>query len=92
MGLARSEDIAVGAIAASVLSGRTVQASHPFGMTFRRSIVNGSQPVEIVDAPSARLPWLKSVGYFTQIVQYRTRVFVPAKGAGAVIGAILKVA
>jgi len=92
LGLARSEEMPVDAIAASVLSGRTVQVSHPFEMTFRRSIVNGKHRVEIVDAPAGRLPWLKSLGCFTEIIQYRTRVFVPANGAETVIGAILKAA
>lgn len=54
--------------------------------------MNGKHRVEIVDAPAGRLPWLKSLGCFTEIIQYRTRVFVPANGAETVIGAILKAA
>ena len=92
LGLARSEDMPVDAIASSVLSGRTVQVQRPFAMTFRRSIVNGKPRVEIVDAPAAQLPWLKGLGCFTEIIQYRTRVFVPANGAETVIGTILKAA
>lgn len=92
LGLARSDDMPVGAIASSVLSGRTVQVQRPFAMTFRRSIVNGKQRVEILDAPAAQLPWLKGLGCFTEIIQYRTRVFVPGNGAEEIIGAILKAA
>ena len=75
---------------ASVLSERSVQVSHPFGMTFKRSIVNGKHRVEIVDAPAAQLSWLKSLGCFTEIIQYRRQAFVPANCAETVIGAILK--
>jgi len=48
--------------------------------------------VEIVDAPASQLPWLKSLGCFTEIIAYRTRVFVPATDAETVLGRVLKIA
>ena len=92
LGLASPEDLPVDAIARSVLSGRSVEVTRPFAMTLRRSVVNGKPRVEIVDAPSAQLPWLKSLGCFTEIISYKTRVFVPANDAEAVLAKILKVA
>jgi len=62
----------------------------PFPMTIKRAIVNGNQRVEIVDAPVSQLPWLKSLGCFSEIIAYRTRVFVPARDAETVLGRVLK--
>ena len=92
LGLANPENLPVDAIARSVLSGRSVEVTRPFAMTLRRSLVNGKPRVEIVDAPSAQLPWLKSLGCFTEIISYKTRVFVPANDAEAVLAKILKAA
>jgi hypothetical protein len=66
--------------------------TRPFAMTLKRSLVNGNSRVEIVDAPATQLPWLKSLGCFTEIISYKTRVFVPANDAETVLARILKVA
>ncbi|MEG3178959.1 strawberry notch C-terminal domain-containing protein, partial [Sphingomonas sp. RB3P16] len=60
LGIAKTDDLPVDAIASSVLSGRSVDVVRPFPMTIKRAIVNGNQRVEIVDAPVSQLPWLKS--------------------------------
>ena len=39
--------------------------------------MNGSRRVEIVGAEPSRIPELKSKGCFTEIIAYKTRVFVP---------------
>ncbi|RZL27825.1 MAG: methylase, partial [Sphingomonas sp.] len=90
LGIAKTDDLPVDAIARSVLSGRSVDVVRPFPMTLRRSIVNGNPRVEIVDAPASQVPWLKSLGCFTEIIAYRTRVFVRATDAEAVLSRILK--
>jgi hypothetical protein len=64
----------------------------PFPMTIRRAIVNGNPRVEIVDAPAAQLSWLKSLGCFTEIIAYKTRVFVPATDAETILARVLKAA
>jgi hypothetical protein len=92
LGIARSEDLPVDAIANSVLSGRSVEVTRPFAMTFKRSIVNGKPRVEIVDPPAGQLPWLKSLGCFVEIIAYRCRTFIPVNDAEGVIAAILKAA
>ena len=92
LGLVTPDDLPVDAIARSVLSGRSVEVTRPFAMTLKRSLVNGNSRVEIVDAPATQLPWLKSLGCFTEIISYKTRVFVPANDAETVLARILKVA
>ena len=90
LGIARSEDLPVDAIARSVISGRSVDVVRPFEMTIRRSFVNGQQRIEIERAPAQQLGYLKSLGCFTEIIAYRTRVFVPANDAEAVLARVLK--
>ncbi|MGB3472307.1 MAG: hypothetical protein WBA51_15955 [Erythrobacter sp.] len=46
-------------------------------MTIKRSLVAGEQRIEICGEIGAQLEWLKSLGCFTEIIQYKTRVFVP---------------
>ncbi len=91
LGIAKTDDLPVDAIARSVLSGRSVELVRPFPMTVKRSIVNGNHRVELVGVPADQLPWLKSLGCFTEIIQYRTRLFVPAAEAETVLGRMLKV-
>jgi hypothetical protein len=91
LGIAKADDLPADAIARSVMSGRSVDVLRPFPMTLRRSFVNGKPRVEIIYAPASQLPWLKSLGCFTEIIAYRTRVFVPAADAEAILGRLLKV-
>ena len=58
-------------------------------MTIKLARVNGNQRVEIVGAPANQLPWLKSLGCFTEIIRYQTRVFVAADRAEAILHLIL---
>ena len=75
-------------IAAAVMGGGTWKAPHPLNFTIRTSRVNGSRRIEIVDAEAARIPELKAKGCFTEIIAYKTRVFVPLDRADAIISAI----
>ncbi|WVW41651.1 hypothetical protein V3I01_17925 (plasmid) [Sphingomonas sp. gentR] len=92
LGIAKSEDLPVEAIAHSVLSGRSVDVVRPFEMTIRRSFVNGAQRIEIERAPAQQLAYLKALGCFTEIIAYRTRVFVPVGEASTILEKLLKVA
>lgn len=38
--------------------------------------------------PPARLEFLKSLGCFTEIIQYKTRLFVPARNAEDILSAM----
>lgn len=55
------------------------------------SRVAGEQRYEIVGAPAKQLPWLKSIGCFTEIIAFRTRVFIPTATASSVISDLLRV-
>lgn len=75
-------------IAAAVMGGGTWKAPHPLNFTIRTSRVNGSRRIEIVDAEAARIPELKAKGCFTEIIAYKTRVFVPLDRVDAIISGI----
>lgn len=51
----------------------------------KRSLVAGQQRLELLDWPHTRLAELKAAGCFTDIIQHRTRMFVPVAHAAAVI-------
>ena len=75
-------------IAAAILGGGTWKAPHPLNFTIRTSRVNGSRRIEIAGAEAARIPELKAKGCFTEIIAYKTRVFVPLDRADAIITSI----
>ena len=54
----------------------------------RRVRVNGDARLEIRDYPPLRREWLVSLGCFTEIIAYRTRLFVPPAKAVDVLTAI----
>ena len=51
----------------------------------KRSLVAGQQRLELLDWPHTRLAELKAAGCFTEIIQHKTRLFVPVGQASAVI-------
>lgn len=62
----------------------------PFPMTIKSSRVAGETRAEIVGAPASELAWLKGLGCFTEIIAYKTRVFIPAGREACLIRAILE--
>lgn len=50
--------------------------------------VNEEVRLEIRDFPPTRREWLKTLGCFTEIIAYKTRLFVPPKQAEAIVAAI----
>ena len=92
LGLEAADDLPADAIAAAVLAGQPVDLVRPFPVTARRARVNGAHRIELVGCPAPQLPWLKSIGCFTEIIQYRTRVFVPTAAAEPVFARLLKAA
>ncbi|MGW8138332.1 strawberry notch C-terminal domain-containing protein (plasmid) [Sphingomonas zeae] len=89
LGLDRAEDLPASDIAKSAFSGRSVDLSRPFPMTIKRALVNRSPRIELVGAPAEQIAWLKSIGCFTEVIQYRTRVFLPVPAAAEVLERIL---
>lgn len=89
LGVARKAQTDPAKIAAAILGGGTWKAPHPLNFSIRTSRVNGSRRIEIVDAEAARIPELKAKGCFTEIIAYKTRVFVPVDGASEILGRIV---
>jgi hypothetical protein len=58
------------------------------GARLARVRVNGQPRLEIRDYPFERLDWLKSLGCFTEIISYRTRLFIPPDQAEAILTAM----
>jgi hypothetical protein len=89
LGLAVSLDIPPGEIAASVLrTGRPLPFRAIETLTLKRSLVNGSQRLELAGFAPARLSWYKAQGCFTEIIRYQTRLFVPVDRAADVLGGL----
>ena len=51
--------------------------------------VNDTRRLEIRDFPAARRDWLKSIGCFTDIIAYKTRLFIPADRAPGILEQII---
>ena len=50
------------------------------GYQLRRSLVVGQPRLELIGASGAALPGLKALGCFTEVIQWKTRVFIPVDG------------
>ncbi|MCT4573437.1 hypothetical protein N3930_40850, partial [Bacillus thuringiensis] len=75
-----------GELAALVLSSGTAQTlqSHD-PLTVKRSLVGGEQRIELTGFAADRLEWYKAKGCFTEIIRYRTRLFVPVAHGPAIL-------
>ncbi|WP_420607396.1 strawberry notch-like NTP hydrolase domain-containing protein [Novosphingopyxis sp.] len=81
---------AVGEFASLVMaSGKSLEIRSHDRLNVKRSLVNGSQRLELVGFAGERLDWYKAKGCFTEIIRYRTRLFVPVTGASAILDAIV---
>ena len=49
------------------------------------AFLNDSRRLEIRDFPASRREWLKSIGCFTEIIAYKTRLFIPADRATTIV-------
>jgi predicted RNA methylase len=58
------------------------------GARLQRSYVNDEARLEIREFPPEKRAWLKSLGCFTEIINYKTRLFVPTNHAEDILGAI----
>ena len=50
------------------------------GYQLRRSLVMGQPRLELIGASGAALPMLKAMGCFTEVIQWKTRLFIPTDG------------
>ena len=53
---------------------------HLGGYQLRRSLVMGQPRLELIGASGAALPRLKAMGCFAEVIQWKTRVFIPVDG------------
>src|SRR3546814_14696859 len=75
-------------IVAAALEGKTVMVGGNSGLTLERRRVNGESRLELSGFDPRSLPALKAKGCFTEIIQFRTRVFVPVSRAAEILGEI----
>ena len=86
LGLERQQTLSADDIVQTVLStGRAIEFAGREKLMVKRSLVNGSQRIELTGWSAARLDWYKAQGCFTEIIRYQTRLFVPIEGAARVI-------
>jgi hypothetical protein len=86
LGLDLCVDLSPEELAATVLrTGRPLPLHGPEPLMLKRSLVNGSQRLELGGFSAARLTWYKAQGCFTEIIRYQTRLFVPADFAAPVL-------
>jgi hypothetical protein len=57
-------------------------------LTVKRSLVGGKQRIELAGFAPDRLDWYKAKGCFTEIIRYRTRLFVPVANAAGILAAL----
>ncbi|MBX3562646.1 MAG: strawberry notch family protein [Sphingomonas sp.] len=90
LGLDISLDLPPDELAATVLrTGRPLPFRGPEALTLKRSLVNGNQRLELAGFGAARLPWYKAQGCFTEIIRYRTRLFVPVDRAAGILARLV---
>ncbi|CAN0597966.1 unnamed protein product, partial [Ectocarpus sp. 12 AP-2014] len=66
-------------------SGKALALQSHDDLMAKRSLVNGSQRLELTGFSAERLDWYKSKGCFTEIIRYRTRLFVPVNEAAQIL-------
>jgi hypothetical protein len=66
-------------------SGRPQSFASHDALTVKRSLVGGEQRIELTGFSPARLDWYKGKGCFTEIIRYRTRLFVPVSQSSEIL-------
>ena len=85
-GIAAHVEIDLGARVEHV---RTSGEIMPIGaLRLKRALVAGDQRLELLDWKPEALPHLKAAGCFTEIIQHRTRLFVPPSRALEILARI----
>ena len=69
-------------------SGKPLGLASHNPLTVKRSLVGGEQRLELTGFSPDRLDWYKNKGCFTEIIRYRTRLFVPVSRAGQILPSI----
>jgi len=74
----------------AIRENRSITIERPIALTFRTSRVAGERRTEIIGVPADDLTWLKGLGCFTEIIAYKTRLFIPAGREPDIVAGILR--
>ena len=93
MGVDHKSDLSPAEVTGAVFAGGRVALVRPFACELKRSRVNGKPRIELAGSPPEQLHWLKSIGCWTEIIAYKTRVFLPngPQEASAIIERLMAV-
>jgi len=90
LGLANTIRLQPAEVVTAALEGRTVTIDAARGLTLRMARVDGDRRLELAGFDPRALASLKATGCFTEIIQHRTRLFVPRNRAAEIIAAIMQ--
>lgn len=85
-GVAGAIEVAPADIVRHVLDTGGMEPIGPYHL--KRSLVAGEQRLELIDWPASRLAELKALGCFSEIIAYRTRLFLPPARAADILAHI----
>ncbi|KTE04055.1 hypothetical protein ATE67_20450 [Sphingopyxis sp. H050] len=88
LGIAGAINLAPAEIVAAAWEGKTVPIGSAIGLTLQRRRVNGESRLELHGFDPRSLPTLKAKGCFTEIIQFKTRLFIPVSRAAEIITAL----
>ena len=88
LGITGGITLAPAEIVAAAWEGKTVMVGGSSGLTLERRRVNGEPRLELRGFDPRSLPTLKAKGCFTEIIQFKTRLFVPVSRAAEIISAL----
>ena len=89
LGVNVAVNVTVGEIVAAARTREGIHVAELGNARLALALVNGQQRIEIKDYPADQLSLLKTHGCFTEIVAFKTRLFVPVDRAADVIAKML---
>ena len=88
LGIAGAINLAPAEIVAAAWEGKTVPIGSNTGLALQRRRVNGESRLELSGFDPRSLPTLKAKGCFTEIIQFKTRLFIPVSRAAEIVTAL----
>lgn len=88
LGVTGGINLAPAEIVAAAWEGKTVAIGVNTGLTLQRRRVNGESRLELSGFDPRSLPTLKAQGCFTEIIQFKTRIFIPVSRAADIVSTL----